>query len=78
MAPRLLFALLLLGGFAAFAQEKPPISVSHLQDGSTVIVMSPEASKACADQGGCRIVSSEEFYALLQKIKPHLCNERGA
>ena len=73
-----LVMLLLFVCTAAYAQDKPPVSVSHLQDGSTVIVLSPEASKACAEQGGCKIFTRDELYALLQQIKPHLCSQLGA
>ncbi len=71
---RLLLALLFVCS-AAYAQD--PISVEQKPDGTTVITMSAAQARLCQEQGGCKIFTPQEFLALLQHIKPHLCSQLG-
>lgn len=69
---RWLFAILIILMPPVFAAE--PV-VTPQPDGSLVITLSVEAVKACAEQGGCRIMSRDQLMEFIERIKPKLCNE---
>lgn len=59
-------------GFAGDAKT-PAVDVLPQPDGAVIVVISPEAAKACAEQGGCTFISGTELEAYIQSMKPQLC-----
>lgn len=74
MIARYLLAILIILCPPVFAAD--PISVIPQPDGTTVIILSPEATKMCEEQGGCKIISRDVFMEYIKQIKPNLCAEK--
>lgn len=69
---KFILAILIILCPPVFAAE--PV-VTPQADGSVVITLPVEIVKMCEEQGGCKIISLEQFLQLMQQIKPKLCNQ---
>ena len=71
-----LLVVLLLWCPLAFAVETADVVIEPQLDGSVKFTLSAERVKECAEHGGCKILTRDQFIEYIMQIKPQLCGER--
>ena len=71
-----LFIALLMAVVATFAfkaRGQSDVGILPQPDGSLVVILPASEVKACADQGGCRIMSMQQLDEFIKKNRKHIC-----